>query len=131
MTWGMALGQAFFTVSLGGSGMLVYGSYLKDDVDIPKAAIQTVTLDTLAAILSALIIMPAVFAYGLDPAAGPPLVFITLPEIFSNMPLGNLMAILFFLGVFFAAISTLISILEVPIEALMDQWDGVAVKLYY
>ena len=122
LTWGMALGQAFFTVSLGGSGMVVYGSYLKSNVDIPKAAIQTVSFDTLAALLAAFIIMPAVFAYGLDPAAGPPLIFITLPELFSSMPQGNWVAIIFFLGVFFAAISTLVSILEVPIEAMMDQF---------
>ncbi len=121
LTWGMALGQAFFTVSLAGSGMVVYGSYLKPDADIPKAAFQTVTFDTLAAFLAALVIMPAVFAYDLDPAAGPPLLFITLPELFGSMPQGQIFGGIFFLGVFFAAISSLVSMKEVADEALMDR----------
>tara|TARA_B100001179_G_scaffold186696_1_gene142655 strand:- start:624 stop:878 length:255 start_codon:yes stop_codon:yes gene_type:complete len=84
----MALGQAFFTISLGGAAMLVYGSYLRRDADIPFSAVSTVIMDTLAALLSALVIIPAIFAYGFDLAAGPPLLFIILPEIFSTMPGG-------------------------------------------
>lgn len=123
ITWGMALGQAFFSVSLTGSGMLVYGSYLKRDFDIPSAALSTVTLDTCMALMAAFIIVPATFAYGIDPAAGPPLLFITLVEVFANMPGGRIMAIFFFLGVLFAAISSLIAIKEVVVEALMDQFS--------
>ncbi len=123
ITWGMALGQAFFSVSLTGAGMLVYGSYLTRDFDIPNAALSTVTLDTVMALMAALIIMPATFAYGIDPAAGPPLLFITLVTVFKNMPGGQLIAILFFLGVLFAALSSLLAIKEAVVEAAMDQFS--------
>lgn len=123
MTWGMALGQAFFSVSLTGAGMLVYGSYLNEDFDIPNAALNTVTLDSAMAIMAALIIMPATFAYGIDPAAGPPLLFITLVSVFQNMPGGQLISILFFVGVLFAALSSLLSMKEAVVEAIMDQFS--------
>lgn len=123
ITWGMALGQAFFTVSLNGAGMVVFGSYLKRSADIPTSALQTVTLDTAAALLAALIVMPAVFAFGLDPAAGPPLLFITLPEIFRAMPGGQWIGLLFFLSVLLAALSSLLSMMEVVTEGLMDQFE--------
>jgi len=123
ITWGMALGQAFFSVSLTGAGMLVYGSYLKKDFDIPNAALTTVTLDTTMALMAALIIMPATFAYNIDPAAGPPLLFITLVSVFKNMPAGQFVAILFFIGVLFAAISSLLAIKEAVVEAAMDQFS--------
>jgi NSS family neurotransmitter:Na+ symporter len=123
ITWGMALGQAFFSVSLTGAGMLVYGSYLKKDFDIPNAALNTVTLDTSMALMAALIIMPATFAYGIDPAAGPPLLFITLVSVFQNMPGGHAVAVLFFFGVLFAALSSLLAIKEAVVEAAMDQFS--------
>jgi len=123
ITWGMALGQAFFSVSLTGSGMLVYGSYLTRDFDIPHSALSTVTLDTLMALMAAFIIMPATFAYGIDPAAGPPLLFITLVNVFANMPAGQVISVLFFLGVLFAALSSLLAIKEVVVEAMMDQFS--------
>jgi NSS family neurotransmitter:Na+ symporter len=119
----MALGQAFFSVSLTGAGMLVYGSYLKKDFDIPDAAINTVTLDSLMAIMAALIIMPAAFAYQIDPAAGPPLLFITLVKVFQNMPGGHIISILFFTGVLFAALSSLLAIMEAVVEAAIDQFS--------
>ena len=122
-TWGMALGQAFFTVSLGGAAMLVYGSYLGQDADIPFSAVSTVILDTLGALLSALVIIPAIFAYGFDLAAGPQLLFITLPEIFSTMPGGQLFSVMFFTGVLFAALSSLINMMEIIVESLMDQFQ--------
>ncbi len=122
ITWGMALGQAFFTVSLNGAGMVVFGSYLRRDADLPASALQTVTLDTAAALMAALMVMPAVFAYGLDPAAGPPLLFITLPELFRAMPGGQVIGILFFLSVMLAAVSSLLSMMEVSVEAFMDQF---------
>jgi NSS family neurotransmitter:Na+ symporter len=123
ITWGMALGQAFFSVSLTGAGMLVYGSYLREDFDIPGAALHTVTLDSMMAIMAALIIMPAAFAYQIDPAAGPPLLFITLVSVFQNMPGGHAIAILFFLGVLFAALSSLLAMKEAVVEAAMDQFS--------
>lgn len=120
-TWVMALGQAFFSVSLNGCGMVVYGSYIGKDMDIPKAAVSTAVFDIIAALLAAFVIMPAVFAFGLDPMSGPPLLFITLPTIFKSMPAGGLISILFFLSVVFAAISSSINMLEGPVEALMSQ----------
>ncbi len=122
ITWGMALGQAFFTVSLNGAGMVVFGSYLRRDADLPASAVQTVSLDTVAALMAALIVMPAVFAYDLDPAAGPPLLFITLPEIFRAMPGGQVIGFVFFVSVLLAALSSLLSMTEVCTEALMDQF---------
>jgi NSS family neurotransmitter:Na+ symporter len=123
ITWGMALGQAFFSVSLTGAGMLVYGSYLKRDGDIPRSALSTVTLDTCMALMAALIVMPATFAFGIDPAAGPPLLFITLVRVFTHMPGGEFVAILFFLGVFFAALSSLMAMAEAVVEAAIDQFS--------
>lgn len=122
MTWVMALGQAFFTVCLGGAAMLVYGSYLKRNEDIPFSAFNTAAWDTIAALLAALVIIPAVFAFNLDPQAGPPLLFITVPYIFKMMPGGYLFGILFFLSVIFAALSSALNLMEVPVEALMDRF---------
>ncbi|MGL5085789.1 MAG: sodium-dependent transporter [Clostridium sp.] len=120
-TWVMALGQAFFTVSLNGCGMVVYGSYIKKDLDIPKAAVSTAIFDTGAALLASLVIMPAVFAFGLDPAAGPPLLFITIPTIFKAIPGGEILMILFFVSLLCAAISSSINMLEGPVESFMAQ----------
>ncbi len=121
ITWGMALGQAFFTVSLSGAGMVVFGSYLRRDADIPASAVRTVTFDTSAALLASLIVVPAAFVYDLDLAAGPPLLFITVPEIFRAMPGGQIFGVLFFLSVFLAAISSLMAMKEVIVEAVIDQ----------
>lgn len=123
MTWVMALGQAFFSVCLGGASMVVYGSYLKDDVDIPSAAVSTVIFDTLAALLAAFVIIPAAFAFNLDPTAGPPLLFITVPFIFKAMPAGYIFSILFFTSIVFAAISSVINLMEVVVEAFMDRFN--------
>lgn len=120
-TWIMALGQAFFTVSLNGCGMVVYGSYIEKDFDIPRAALSTAILDTIAALLASFVIMPAVFAFKLDPMAGPPLLFITMPTIFNSMPGGRILSIVFFLSLLFAAISSSINMLEGPVEALMSK----------
>lgn len=118
-TWIMAMGQAFFSLSITGSGMIVYGAYLKDDVDIPKASVQTAVFDTIAAMLAALAIMPAVFSFGIDPVSGPSLMFLTLPEVFKQMPLGNLFALFFFISVAFAGITSLINMLE----AVCESWQ--------
>lgn len=77
--------------------MVVYGSYINDKFDIPSSAIQTAIFDTLAALLASFMIMPAVFAYGLNPSSGPSLLFITLPKIFQDMNFGALLSTLFFL----------------------------------
>ena len=120
-TWVYALGQSFFSLSLAGSGMVVYGSYLKKNVDIPNSAKNTAFFDTLAAMLAALVVIPAVFAFGLDPQSGPPLLFITLPAVFKEMAGGQLFAVLFFISLIFAAITSLMNLLEVPIEALQNR----------
>jgi NSS family neurotransmitter:Na+ symporter len=122
ITWAMAMGQAFFSVSLTGAAMLVYGSYLTGEFDIPHAAVSTVTLDTVIALLAALVIMPATFAYGLDPTSGPPLLFITLASVFADVPGGRIIAPLFFLGVLFAALTSLLALMEVIVEAVMDRF---------
>ena len=119
-TWIMAMGQAFFSLSITGSGMIVYGAYLKNDVDIPKASLQTALFDTIAAMLAALAIMPAVFSFGIDPVSGPSLMFLTLPEVFKQMPLGNFFALFFFISVAFAGITSLINMLE----AVCESWQN-------
>lgn len=118
-TWVMALGQAFFTVSLNGAGMVVYGSYIKKDVDIPSSAINTAFYGSLSAMLAAFIIIPATFAFGLDPASGPTLLFITVPTIFKSMPGGHLFGAIFFSSIVFAAISSTINMMEAASEAFM------------
>ena len=118
-TWVMAMGQAFFSLSITGSGMIVYGAYLDKKADIPKASLRTALFDTLAALLSALAIMPAVFAYDLDAASGPSLMFITVPTVFQRMPLGRLFAVFFFVSVFFAGITSLINMFE----AVTESWQ--------
>lgn len=122
-TWIMAMGQAFFSLSITGSGMIVYGAYLKDDVDIPKASMQTAVFDTIAAMLAALAIMPAVFSFGIDPVSGPSLMFLTLPEVFKQMPLGNFFALFFFVSVAFAGITSLINMLEAVCESWQNRFQ--------
>lgn len=128
MTWIMALGQAFFTVGLSGSALLVYGSYLGDDVEIPASVVQTCFLDTTAALMAGFIIIPAAFSFGLDAGSGPALLFITIPAIFSNIPGGQILGGLFFLSVIFAALSSAINQLEVPVEAIMDKYKISRIK---
>ena len=127
-TWVMALGQAFFTVSLNGCGMVVYGSYINEKFDIPSSAIQTAFFDTLAALLASFMIMPAVFSYGFSPSSGPSLLFITLPKIFQGMNFGRLLGTLFFLSVIFAAISSSVNMLEGPVEAFMSLFKQNRIK---
>ncbi|WP_312644238.1 sodium-dependent transporter [Hydrogenoanaerobacterium sp.] len=116
-TWIMAMGQAFFSLSITGSGMIIYGSYLSKKEDIPHSAGMTALLDTCAALLSGFAIIPAVFAFGMDPSAGPPLMFITLPKVFAQMPMGRLFATLFFISVLFAGVTSLVNMFEVCAEA--------------
>ncbi len=119
-TWVMAMGQAFFSLSITGSGMIVYGAYLGKNEDIPKASLRTAIFDTMAALLAALVVMPAVFAYGLDVARGPSLMFITLPTVFQQMPMGRMFAVFFFVSVAFAGITSLINMFE----AVTESWQN-------
>ncbi|CDI49273.1 sodium-dependent transporter [Clostridium tetani] len=122
-TWVFALGQAFFSLSLAGSGTVVYGSYLKKTENIVESAKYVTLFDTCAAMLAALVIIPSVFAFGMNPAAGPPLMFIIMPSVFKQMPMGQLSAIIFFLAVLFAGITSLMNLFETPIEALQERFN--------
>ncbi len=122
-TWVYALGQAFFSLSLAGSGTVVYGSYLKKTEDVVDSAKNVAIFDTIAAMLAALVIIPSVFAFNMDPAAGPPLMFITMPEIFKQMPAGRLFASIFFIAVLFAGVTSLVNLFETPIEALQERFN--------
>ena len=113
-----AMGQAFFSLSITGSGMIIYGSYLSKSENIIHSSCMTAVLDTCAALLAGLAIIPAVFAFQMDPASGPPLMFITLPKVFSQIPFGNIIGGLFFLSVLFAGITSLMNMFEVCAEAL-------------
>lgn len=121
-TWVYALGQAFFSLSLAGSGTLVYGSYLNKSEDVIACAKNVAVFDSIAAMLAAFVIIPSVFAFGLDPAAGPALMFITMPKVFQMMPFGRLFMIVFFIAVLFAAFTSLINLFEAPIEALENRF---------
>ena len=115
-----ALGQSFFSLSLGACMMVTYGAYTPKTSNLTKnAAIITVS-DTFFALLAGCAIMPAVFAFGINPSEGAGLVFVTLPQIFTQMPLGGLCAILFFVTLFLAAISSAVSLFEVMTATIMD-----------
>ena len=120
-TWVYAMGQAFFSLSIAGSGTVVYGSYLKPDVDVVSSAKYVSFFDTMAAVLSGLVIIPAVFAYGMEPNSGPGLLFITIPAVIQSIPFGRIFAIIFFLAVFFAGATSLMNLLESPVEALQKR----------
>ncbi|WP_226581526.1 sodium-dependent transporter [Halobacillus litoralis] len=114
-----ALGQAFFSLSLGMGAMLTYGSYLKKENKLPSATLGIGLMDTFFAVISGLVIFPAVFAFGIDPSSGPPLVFITLPSIFEQMPFGGIVGLVFFFALVLASLSSSVSILEVPTAYFM------------
>jgi NSS family neurotransmitter:Na+ symporter len=117
-----ALGQAFFSLSLGCGTIMTYASYVKKDENIIKCSAYTAIADTVFAIIAGCAIMPAVFAFGISPEEGPGLIFITLPHIFSQLPLGGLIAILFFFTLFIAAITSSISLLEVIVSYLKEEF---------
>ena len=116
-----ALGQAFFSLSLGFGTIMTYASYVSKEENILFQSTSTALSDTLFALIAGVAIMPAVFAFGLDPQSGPGLVFETLPFVFGKMPAGGLIAILFFIALFVAAITSSISMLEVPVAYLIEE----------
>jgi NSS family neurotransmitter:Na+ symporter len=117
----LALGHAFFTLSLGMGAMLTYGSYMSEKDNIPIAALQIVILDTLIALIAGTAIFTSVFAVGLAPDAGPGLIFHTLPGVFSKMPGGYFFSILFFISLTIAALTSSISLLEVVVSFFVDE----------
>jgi len=107
-----AMNQAFFTLSLGVGAMAIFGSYIGRDHTLLGESVRVVALDTFVAITAGLIIFPACYSYGVNPDAGPNLIFVTLPNIFANMPLGRLWGSLFFIFMAFAALSTVFAVFE-------------------
>lgn len=117
----LALGQAFFSIAVGVGALITYGAYLPSKYSLPKSAVIIALADTLAAILAGMAIFPIVFQYGLDPADGPGLIFVTLPIAFTNMPAGQIVGTLFFALLFFAAFSSAIAMLEPVVSCLVDR----------
>ena len=123
VTWSTvsdALSQAFFSLSLGMGAMITYGSYLSKKENLPGSAGWVTLLDSAVAVMAGLLILPAVFAFGFDPSAGPGLTFITLPAVFAQMPFGAFFAFLFFLLLAIAALTSAVSILEVVVAYFVD-----------
>lgn len=107
-----AMSQAFFTLSIGMGGMAIFGSYLDKSRSLTGESLSVVLLDTCVALMAGLIVIPACFAFDVEPTSGPGLVFITLPNIFSQMPGGRIWGSLFFLFLFFSALSTIVGVFE-------------------
>ena len=117
-----AMGQAFFSMSVGMGSMAIFGSYINKRYKLGGEAVRVTSLNVAIALLAGLLIFPACFAYGVQPDSGPSLVFITLPSIFSQMWGGQLWGALFFVFMSFAALSTVIAVFESIIAFFMDQW---------
>lgn len=117
-----AMSQAFFTLSIGMGSMAIFGSYLDKSRSLTGEALSITILDTFVALMAGLIIIPACFAYGIEPDAGPSLIFITLPNIFNQMSGGRIWGSLFFLFLSFAALSTVIAVFENIISFAIDLW---------
>lgn len=115
-----AMSQAFFTLSVGIGSMAIFGSYIGKDRALMGEAVNVALLDTFVAVASGLIIFPACFAYDVEVSSGPSLVFITLPNIFNNIPLGRLWGSLFFVFMTFAALSTVLAVFENILSCTMD-----------
>ena len=115
-----AMGQSFFTLSLGIGALAIFGSYIGKERRLTGEAVSIMALDTFVALVAGLIIFPACFAYGVDPGEGPSLIFVTLPNVFNAMPLGQLWGTLFFVFMFFAAASTVIAVFENIISFAVD-----------
>ena len=126
MVWIWAMGQAFFSLSLTGSGMIVYGAYLDQEEDVAALARKTAFFDTIAALVAALVIIPACFAYGLDVGSGPSLLFVTLPRILQDIPLGQVFAIILYTAMVFAGVSSLQNMFEAVGESLLHRFPRLA-----
>ena len=122
MIWIWAMGQAFFSLSVTGSGMIVYGAYLSKDEDVVGVAQNTALFDTIAAVVAALVIIPACFSYGLDVGAGPSLLFVTLPTILQDIPFGRFFAVILYIAMIFAGVSSLQNMFEAVAESLLHKF---------
>jgi NSS family neurotransmitter:Na+ symporter len=115
-----AMGQAFFTLSLGIGALAIFGSYIGKEKRLAGEAIVITVLDTIVALMSGLIIFPACFSYGVSPTAGPNLIFVALPNVFNHMPFGRFWGGMFFLFMTFASYSTVIAVFENLTSCLID-----------
>lgn len=122
MVWIWAMGQAFFSLSITGSGMIVYGAYLGEDEDVISVSLKTAIFDTIAALTAALVIIPACFSYQLDVGAGPGLLFVTLPTILQDIPMGHIFAIILYTAMIFAGVSSLQNMFEAVGESLLHKF---------
>ena len=120
-----AIGQSFFSIGVGMGGMMTYGSYLPRSISITNSVVIIVIADTLVALLAGLVIFPAVFRFGLDPGAGPGLIFQTLPVAFAQMPGGYLFSVLFFVMLSVAAITSMVGLIE-SVNAWIEEQYGIA-----
>jgi len=118
-----AIGQAFFSVGVALAGMMTFGAYLPKDVSITKSVFIIITADTLVALIAGFVVFPAVFTYGLDPSSGPGLIFQTLPVAFAQMPGGHVVAVLFFLLLSVAAITSMVGLIE-PLTSWLEEHRG-------
>ena len=116
-----AIGQAFFSLSIGMGALLTYGSYVSSKENLRQIAVQVSIADTIIALFAGLLIFPAVFTYNLAPTAGPSLIFISLPQVFLQMPGGRLFSILFFLLIIVAAITSMVSMLEIMVTFIDER----------
>lgn len=118
-----AMGQAFFSLSIGMGCLITYSSYFGKDTKLQTTALQVTILDTLVAILAGIMIFPAVFSFGIEPTAGPELVFITLPNVFEQLPMGNLWSLIFFILLGLAALTSTISLHEVATAYVHEEYQ--------
>ncbi len=118
-----ALGQALFTLSIGMGTILTYGSYMKENTNIVKSAYTLIICDTFIAVLAGIMIFPIVFSFGVEPSAGATLAFISMPQMFSQLPFGAFFGLIFFALLFFASITSGISMMETTIAAFIDNFN--------
>ncbi|MFZ2258245.1 MAG: sodium-dependent transporter, partial [Clostridiaceae bacterium] len=127
-----ALGQAFFSLSLGMGCMITYGSYINKNDYLPSSALTVTMLDTGVALLAGIAIFPALFAFGMEPTQGPGLVFVVVPQIFAAMgTFGPVFSAIFFIALMFAALTSSVSLLEVVVAYLIDEWKMSRKKAVY
>ena len=120
--WIFAFGQAFFSLSIAGNGSVIYGSYLPKNEDPPSSARNVALFDTLAALLAAFVILPAMAAGGVEPSAGGPgLMFVYLVNVFNGMPGGRIVGMIFFICVLFAGVSSIVNLYEAPVAFLQEK----------
>ena len=119
----VALGHAFFTLSIGMGALITYGSYIRENNNMANIAVNVTVADTVIAILAGIAIFPAVFAFGIEPGEGPGLIFITLPNVFHQMQGGYIFSVLFFILLSIAALTSSISILEVVVAYFMEEFE--------